>query len=372
MKHGRKGVRKKFFWAITVVSTLLVWSVAVFYRFFGYSLIEAVYKGEVPGVLNKVMRERPHPLEYYLGLGDWLETGAPVMIVIIWFLAVLTMMPKKLSAFFKKLHACRKILLLSVLFFFGVALLIPFSIGPLVLVRLYAIWLGAMGILFLGMRDFSIGRLGKTAAAVTILEFFIFCVFFLIKDPLFLDNFFMEYTFGENLEFFFYFFTGILFLILYFKGKRLGLVFSKKKLFLLFFALFFLFVAGEEISWGQRIFGLETPAFLDNTQHETNIHNLRMFDSDFILTTLVIVLAVLIPLANRWIPAFKSWIQRLGFPVLPPLAIFSVVLGLLIHTRGLHTYYHNTDEIRELFISFGFLIFAIHFYFQRLPKKSKV
>ncbi len=38
-----------------------------------------------------------------------------------------------------------------------------------------------------------------------------------------------------------------------------------------------LFVAGEEISWGQRIFGLETPAFLWdlNAQNELNVHNIR-------------------------------------------------------------------------------------------------
>lgn len=36
------------------------------------------------------------------------------------------------------------------------------------------------------------------------------------------------------------------------------------------------FLAGEEISWGQRIIGFETPAFLEtlNTRGEFNIHNL--------------------------------------------------------------------------------------------------
>src|SRR5262249_25557167 len=35
------------------------------------------------------------------------------------------------------------------------------------------------------------------------------------------------------------------------------------------------FVAGEEISWGQRIFGIETPAPIaaHNIQHEINLHN---------------------------------------------------------------------------------------------------
>jgi hypothetical protein len=42
-------------------------------------------------------------------------------------------------------------------------------------------------------------------------------------------------------------------------------------------ALFF--VAGEEISWGQRIFGVVTPEWLSqkNKQHELNVHNLKLF-----------------------------------------------------------------------------------------------
>lgn len=37
---------------------------------------------------------------------------------------------------------------------------------------------------------------------------------------------------------------------------------------------------GEEISWGQRIFNLQTPVFFSehNLQNETNIHNLKIFD----------------------------------------------------------------------------------------------
>jgi hypothetical protein len=43
------------------------------------------------------------------------------------------------------------------------------------------------------------------------------------------------------------------------------------------FALVLFFMAGEEISWGQRIFGVSTPPWFmkRNYQHELNIHNLR-------------------------------------------------------------------------------------------------
>jgi hypothetical protein len=48
---------------------------------------------------------------------------------------------------------------------------------------------------------------------------------------------------------------------------------------LILFALGSLFLAGEEISWGQNYFGWETPEyFLErNSQEETNLHNLEGF-----------------------------------------------------------------------------------------------
>jgi hypothetical protein len=44
----------------------------------------------------------------------------------------------------------------------------------------------------------------------------------------------------------------------------------------LLLSLLYLFGMGEEISWGQRIFGVESPEFFTahNAQRETNLHNL--------------------------------------------------------------------------------------------------
>ncbi|MBL0702334.1 MAG: hypothetical protein JJV91_02510 [Desulfosarcina sp.] len=60
-----------------------------------------------------------------------------------------------------------------------------------------------------------------------------------------------------------------LFTIKFSKGKKFFLC-------LLFSGLIFLFGAGEEISWGQRIFHIETPEFFKkhNAQQEMNLHNL--------------------------------------------------------------------------------------------------
>jgi len=52
---------------------------------------------------------------------------------------------------------------------------------------------------------------------------------------------------------------------------------GKVALLFLGFGVFYIVCAGEEISWGQRVFGWETPeSFADaNEQGETNLHNLE-------------------------------------------------------------------------------------------------
>lgn len=76
-----------------------------------------------------------------------------------------------------------------------------------------------------------------------------------------------------------------------------------KALVVLGLGILFLFAFGEEISWGQRIFGVEEPAALEriNAQDELNVHNIeigqwvvpyeRLFD------LLWLALAVAVPLA---------------------------------------------------------------------------
>lgn len=74
----------------------------------------------------------------------------------------------------------------------------------------------------------------------------------------------------------------------------------RRRPFDLLVALFLLFVAGEEMSWGQRLFGLTPPAlFLEhNTQQEINLHNFgTVFGGPKGPFTLVLIgYAVLLPL----------------------------------------------------------------------------
>ena len=55
-------------------------------------------------------------------------------------------------------------------------------------------------------------------------------------------------------------------------------IISVNNLGIILFSIMFFFGFGEEISWGQRIFNIETPPFFseNNLQSETNIHNLMI------------------------------------------------------------------------------------------------
>src|SRR5688500_16187413 len=104
-----------------------------------------------------------------------------------------------------------------------------------------------------------------------------------------------------------------------------------------------LFGAGEEISWGQRVFDIETPSSLmeRNAQKELNLHNLtfewngkgvkinRLVFGRGMALALVLYLFVLTPLYRR-----KPRVQRLvddwAIPIPTPLQVAAYVVVLAV------------------------------------------
>lgn len=93
----------------------------------------------------------------------------------------------------------------------------------------------------------------------------------------------LEDHFIENSQFFILFLGSILSLFYALKFH------SKNKYVFIIIFLLFLFVSGDEISWGQRIFSVKTLDILapHNLQNENTIHNLSFFDSFIKLSYLV-------------------------------------------------------------------------------------
>lgn len=76
--------------------------------------------------------------------------------------------------------------------------------------------------------------------------------------------------------------------------------------------------AGEEVSWGQRVFGLETPAWLHarNVQDELNLHNIPAVGSltGRVKHAALIVVCVLAPILWRLTRPRRRWQLALWMP----------------------------------------------------------
>ena len=124
---------------------------------------------------------------------------------------------------------------------------------------------------------------------------------------------------------------------LFFLASILMMIVSVKKKNWWFAGLFILlFVgAGEEISWGQRLIGIETPDELKkvNVQGEINLHNIELFNREnfdksvktgwekfltvnTIYRTFIMAYGVVIPFLTLFFPIVKGLLQRMRIPVI--------------------------------------------------------
>ena len=121
-------------------------------------------------------------------------------------------------------------------------------------------------------------------------------------------------------------------------------------------ALFLLFVAGEEMSWGQRLLGLTPPSwFLEhNTQQEMNIHNFgTVFGGPKGPFTLVLVgYGVLLPLVAL-IEIGRRLLHRIGATPPPPGAIPWLAASIALFVWYPVTF---TGEWNELLAGSAFLV----------------
>ncbi len=103
--------------------------------------------------------------------------------------------------------------------------------------------------------------------------------------------------------------------------------------------LLFLFGAGEEISWGQRIFNTESSEFFQqhNAQGETNLHNLvvggkkinKLVFGVGLHLVLLIYLFVLVPLYKRK-PAVATFLDRFAVPIAKPYQVLSYIVVIVL------------------------------------------
>ena len=146
---------------------------------------------------------------------------------------------------------------------------------------------------------------------------------------------------------------------------------------LLLFGLGCLFLLGEEISYGQHLFGWDSPEYFDeqNVQQETNIHNLEFVDRNLMKWLFLggmLVVGIVLPLVFRW-GGVPRWLARsplgpalVGGAVCLPTAAMAIAMHLLVkvmhwrfdfefHDRG----FIDMRETTELYIAYFLLLYAL-------------
>lgn len=131
------------------------------------------------------------------------------------------------------------------------------------------------------------------------------------------------------------------------------------------------YIAGEEVSWGQQIFGWITPEFwLEvNDQSETNLHNTTAWLDQkprLLLFIGIMAAGLLIPALRRW------WPSRLPtrYAVLYPSDLLVVTaLGVTVpyfiqevaESLSLHPF-ERVSEVQELYMYYFILLYLADFH----------
>lgn len=135
-------------------------------------------------------------------------------------------------------------------------------------------------------------------------------------------------------------------------------------------------IIGEEVSWGQRLFGWETPEALKavNRQHETNIHSLEgMVDTFRSLYLLIGAYGTILPLLF-WKARSAAIYQKFISLLVPHITLVPYFLATFAWRIYLsfwklpEKYYFEISkysEVVELILALGFLLF-MSFQFRKI------
>jgi hypothetical protein len=150
----------------------------------------------------------------------------------------------------------------------------------------------------------------------------------------------------------FFLISSLLAAIILFRTREWRLKIFPGVFFLGFFLCF-----GEEISWGQRIFGWETSEIVlaVNVQGETNLHNMSGYFADHLFIAGTFIYGGLLPfLANRSL-IVRNLCARIGLPIASLYLAVGFCLASLIHDwtiyRLIETGTLRAADLRELLSS---------------------
>ena len=156
---------------------------------------------------------------------------------------------------------------------------------------------------------------------------------------------------------------------------------NRPTLFLLatgFLALLAVFVAGEEISWGQRFIGVDSPAFFEkyNAQGETNLHNLEVYGVKInklvfgkgVGILLLCYLLILVP-AYHFKAGVRNFMDRLAVPIATNYQVAAYLLVLIVVQVLMAS--SKKGEMLEFAFSFLFLLTIAYPFNRHIYSTSK-
>jgi hypothetical protein len=135
------------------------------------------------------------------------------------------------------------------------------------------------------------------------------------------------------------------------------------KLGVLVMAIAFFFASGEEISWGQRIFNVQSSEYFieNNAQHETNLHNM-VVDGEKInklifsqlLTVVLVIYILILPILYRKVASIKKLANLFAIPIVK----WHHTIAFLIAT-GLIVFVHSERKWELYELAFAVIFFLI-------------
>ena len=163
-----------------------------------------------------------------------------------------------------------------------------------------------------------------------------------------------------------------------------------KNIFILGLAMMFFMGMGEEISWGQRIIGFNTPEELKhlNVQKETNIHNLEIFNDKYLngvkktgwqrlleinilFRIFSVSFLVLLPVLILYFKSRREINKKFKLPVAPfTMGIFFLISWAIFYSikytflpRGKPvSLYQTVGEVFECTAAYVYFAVALYFY----------
>jgi hypothetical protein len=171
-----------------------------------------------------------------------------------------------------------------------------------------------------------------------------------------------------------------------------------KNAWFLLLAMVFLVGFGEEISWGQRILGFETPEVIANVnvQNEFSLHNIEVFNAhdfeqnmksgpaklltiNYLYKLFWLAYCVLLPLACVSVRPIASLVDKIRLPIpagpigvlfLVNWVVFKATSVFLLPFGKSEQYYDTIGEMRECGSAFIFMVVAAYFLDINCPRQA--